>query len=238
MIHHNRVAIDIDGVLANYLKGITEFSGKLSTDTCTRYDMIEPSLFDSREDFLEHHTAFVQSGGFRRLELLDDTAPEATRYLKESGCEIFIVTARCGVAGYSENSVEQDTRKWLHDHGIIFDKLILSTDKTKVDAEYIIDDSPFNIINAIDSKKPIQPYVWKQLYNTYGCEDLFDYQGSFEYVSTMIEFAEEILKDMSGEEEQIRFKNNDPLFGEIIDPNDKFSAINWLEKIKLKTAHI
>lgn len=235
MIHHNRVAVDIDGVLANYVKGIAEFSGKMVTDLCARYNMIEPGFFQSREDFMEHHSAFIHSGGLKRLSLLDETAPQALQTLHDSGFEVFIVTARKGVPGYNDHCVEQDTRQWLNDHGLYFDKLILAEDKTTVDAEYIIDDSPFNITQAIESGKDIRPFVRSHLYNTFGCSDLQPYDGLFDYAYSMADFVHKILEDQHGKD--ILFSDDDPLFGSILSPEeDENESHNWLDKLKLSTS--
>lgn len=186
----NIVGIDIDGVLADYLHGISSYAGFMPVSTSTRYDMIEPGLFNSRGHFMGFHKEFVKSGGFRNLKLHDDSASEATDSLKSKGFEVHIITARHGFDDYDDSQVYNDTLSWLKSHGIVFDRLELSPDKCSTGAKFMLDDSPYNVKSLIDGSKT-HPIVYRHLYNTYGCDIL---KGKhIDYVSTVGDFAELVI---------------------------------------------
>ena len=190
------IGVDMDGVLADYVKGITKFAGMVPTSVSTTYNMVEPGLFDSREDFLAHHEQFVKNGELRKLGVLDKTASSALKEMQELGCDIHIITARHGFDEYTDEMVRQDCIAWLDDNDIPFDDITLTQDKSNIDVDYLIDDSPFNILGVLKSGSHTKPYAYRHLYNTFGCGDFDEYQESINYVDDMEDFSHAIKRDL------------------------------------------
>lgn len=183
------VGIDIDGVLGDYVLDVTAHSGMLPTSIATTYDMIEPALFESRDHWRHKHTSFVETGGFRNMTLLDITAASSIQKMRDAGVEVHIVTARTGFGTHTDDQVFEDTLEWLHENDITFDKFVMSSDKSSTKANWMLDDSPYNISSMLSTDTT--PVAYRQLYNSFG-NGVFDC-STVQYVDSVSDYADLVL---------------------------------------------
>lgn len=142
-----RIGWDLDGVLYDFTTSLAEYiesaghrpPGSLSRiPTCWEYWTTDWDM--SREEYKEHFQAGIDAGVVFRTGKPFPGAVEAVRRLRGSGHSIHIVTAR-HPGGQSEKS----TVAWLAEEDIPYDSLTFSADKTVIDCDFFIDDSPLNV---------------------------------------------------------------------------------------------
>ncbi|MFB7890274.1 hypothetical protein ACFCZ3_19710 [Cellulosimicrobium cellulans] len=95
----------------------------------------------TREEFVNLCATAVDDGVVFRHGVPFPMAREVTHMLRGAGHEVHIVTAR--FLG-SPGKAEEATRWWLDEHGIAYDSLTFSHDKTVVPTDVYIDDRPDN----------------------------------------------------------------------------------------------
>lgn len=143
-----RVGIDLDGVCYNFAASVREYLCRheyADPETCTdptRWEFYEDWGL-TLEDFLAACHAGVDAGLiFTHGDPYPNTA-EAFARIKGAGHTIHVVTDRSfGTAGASEAA----TRAWLDTHGLPFDSLTFSSDKTVVRLDTMVDDKPSNFL--------------------------------------------------------------------------------------------
>lgn len=141
------VALDIDGVMADFNAAMKPYSNVANTDeTCPKYyDFVQSGWFDTWLDFEKAHCEVMDSA--HKIPLLDSTAPQAVADLKNSGMKVIVVTAR-------REQWRKETEKFfaVNDIDIRGEDIFFMDNKKKTDMNYhyIIDDSPKNIADTME----------------------------------------------------------------------------------------
>jgi 5'(3')-deoxyribonucleotidase len=136
-----RLGIDLDGVVANFIKGWmlrynTEFGTHLTEDQVDHWDSAgELTHFEDLADFWQWAGASGHGPSvFRNLEpypgAIDALCQLATCH------DIVILSMKCDWAA-------ADTYSWIGDHHLPTREIHLLRDKWKVDCDIYLDDSPF-----------------------------------------------------------------------------------------------
>jgi hypothetical protein len=149
-----RVGIDLDGVCYDFAASVREYlchtAATHEPDVCT-----DPTRWEFYEDwgldlpaFLDAFHAGVDAGVvFSHGEPYPNVA-EAFSWIKAAGHTIHIVTDRSmGQPGASEAA----TAAWLSRHGLHYDSLTFSPDKTVVHLDVMVDDKPSNYAALCDA---------------------------------------------------------------------------------------
>ena len=127
-----RIGIDIDGVLTDSEKNMIDYGTKFCIENNLTY-RVKPEKFDgdkvlgiSRENEAKFWTKYL--GRYIRETKPRDLAKEVIDKLKEERYEIYLITARDEWKNQKEKgvSMREDTKKWLDENGIYYDKLIFS----------------------------------------------------------------------------------------------------------------
>jgi hypothetical protein len=143
-----RVGIDLDGVCYDFSASVREFLVSHHEEYWAHEHCPPPARWEFYEDWGMDLSAFlaachdgVDAGViFTHGEPYANTA-EAFERIKAAGHTIHIVTDRSfGTNGASEGA----TRAWLDCHGLPFDSLTFTSDKTIVRIDAMIDDKPAN----------------------------------------------------------------------------------------------
>lgn len=176
-----RIALDIDGVLADYTGLFARFAGITPRTRPTRFSMIEPGWVSSREEFLAAHEQVLAH--LTEMGLRDRLAPEAVCVLIQHGFTIEYITNRAGMGEVTDEQVFLDTSTWLSEHGFpYYDNLTMTATKHHEDTfDVILEDAPDNIKAIAATGR--QVVVYSDAYN----------QGFFgtniEYVTSIREFV-------------------------------------------------
>lgn len=140
----SRIGIDLDGVCYDFSTSVRAYldtlGGLPEYPAVTRWEFYEDWGLDL-QGFLDVCHDGVDAGIiFTHGEPYPNTA-EAFHRIKAAGHTIHVITDRSfGKGGASEAA----TRAWLDCHGLPFDSLTFSADKTIVRIDAMVDDKPSN----------------------------------------------------------------------------------------------
>lgn len=154
----SRVGIDLDGVCYDFGASVREYL--IHAGVKFRHECPEPTRWEFYEDWglsLEQFLTACHRGVEAGIIFTHgDPFPgvaEAFGRIKDAGHTIHIVTDRSfGKAGASERA----TRAWLDQHGLAFDSLTFTTDKTVVRLDFMVDDKLANY----DALEAVGVEVW------------------------------------------------------------------------------
>lgn len=162
-----RIGVDLDGCLVDFItdarKACTEFYETseqfIPEPNCWEFPVKQWGL--SYEDFWD-----AIRYGVHNLLVWHDSPPvqgglECLNSLREDGHTLHICTSRPGF--------EEVTFQWLKRFEVPYDSVTISDDKTVVDVDMFIDDSPHNlealVNNGTDTIRFVQP--WNDGINVY-----------------------------------------------------------------------
>jgi hypothetical protein len=142
-----RVGIDLDGVCYDFSASVREYL-VTHANTHTHDDTPHPTRWEFYEDWgldLDGFLATCHDGVdagivFAHGEPYPNTA-EAFHLIQQAGHTIHVVTDR---SFGSNGKSEAHTRTWLDCHGLPFDSLTFSADKTVVRLDVMVDDKIAN----------------------------------------------------------------------------------------------
>lgn len=172
-----RIAFDIDDTIAKFTDKMMQYAqifdkqeSKTKRGIIDYKNYITQGMYDWTDDEKERYLA---EGIYKSIPLLRpiNEAIGLIRALKKEGDEIYFVSAR-GYDGYSRIS---QTKKWLKEHDIPYDKLIAGNqDKTEALKEnkidILIDDRKQCCEMAekagIMAIQPLTNMTWRELYHT------------------------------------------------------------------------
>lgn len=156
------LAVDIDGVLADYTTAVARAGGIEPAYGPTNYSMVGGGWFPDKDAWWRAHTAVM--GDLQGLELIDPEAPSRLHQFRDAGMRIIYVTAREGTLETPHSSVRTDTRYWLECHGFPDpDRLVMTRDKAGVDYDALVDDAPHNLVDALRAGR--EAVAFDQSYN-------------------------------------------------------------------------
>lgn len=157
-----RIIFDMDEVITQFLKKLLVIYNERYEMNLTTNDIL---TWDFEEEF---HQIFREKGFFEDLEPYPK-AIETIKELKEEGFDIIIATDAAGEPGIAYSKL-----KWLGEHMPFIDRqkqVIITGSKHLINAEMIIDDSPFHLENfsaikiAID--RPYNRRIQKNCFRIY-----------------------------------------------------------------------
>ena len=186
-----KIGVDIDGVCYMFVSALREHirqtGGRVDLPQQTCWEFYEKDWGYTFEEFLELCNTGVDAGvvfGF------GDPVPgsvETLRRLKDRGHTIHIVTSR---AFGSPGSSERVTREWLELHGVPYDTLDFTSDKTIVRTDMFIDDYAANV----DALRAAGTEAWLLL-DQDPCGNVRDDQRDHLYqISTWADFEQKVIE--------------------------------------------
>jgi uncharacterized HAD superfamily protein len=140
----SRVGIDLDGVCYDFNRALKKYltenlgmDGEAFTPSRRWEFYLDWGL--SLEEFLEHCKNGVDAGViFREGPVINDAVAQLWR-LRTAGHTVHLITDRSfGILS------EENTFDWLFRHGMPFDSVDFTADKTSIPVDYMIDDKPAN----------------------------------------------------------------------------------------------
>jgi 5'(3')-deoxyribonucleotidase len=141
--------IDLDGVVADFVSGLKPIAAEwrgIATSELTdqvSYGLAEWHLGGKRGYEALHRYAVKERQLFRSLPLIAGAAPTIRR-LSTRGIRIRIITHRLYIPWFHREAITQ-TVEWLDKHGIPYWDLCFMAEKSSVDADAYVEDSPANI---------------------------------------------------------------------------------------------
>lgn len=162
------LGLDLDGVVADYTAGfgafVAEQAGMQVTElpppTAWNFHQAGWPILDSAH-YLKLHAAAVNNAMFAEMPVIDG-AVEAIQNLRDAGVFIRIITHRL-IPGTKPSMVIADTVDWLEHHGIEFDDICFLADKSALNCDLLIEDSPSNIAAYAEAGKRV--LIYDQPYN-------------------------------------------------------------------------
>lgn len=141
--------VDLDGVVADFIQGLKPIAAEwlgvpisdLSDDVS--YGFKEWNIGNEHAYNDLHRFALKERSLFAKLIPIADAAPSLRR-LSSRGIRIRIITHRLYIPWFHRQAVLQ-TVEWLEEHGIPYWDLCFMAEKSSVDADIYIEDSPKNI---------------------------------------------------------------------------------------------
>lgn len=155
-----KIALDVDGVIADVIDSWLNYSNKirtpLSKEDITNWDFWKKFNIN-RFDFYKELTICWEN--WNTLPPMEPNLSQITQNLSEFG-QVDIVTAR-------ESSTDNFVKNWLNLHGVVYENYVSVIDgrmKADLDYDLFIDDSPLNAEKFHTNKKKVILYSqpWNQ----------------------------------------------------------------------------
>ncbi len=156
------LGVDLDGVVADYYSRLREiaaewFDRPLDELPVDPKDISEWGI-DSQEEYERiHYFAVTERQLFATMQPID-SAPRTLRMLSNDGVRIRIVTHRIMTRRIHEPSIVQ-TVKWLDNYGIPYWDICFLGEKSAVDADCFVDDTPEQINRLVENGKRVIVYT-------------------------------------------------------------------------------
>lgn len=171
-----RVGVDLDGVVVNFVDALRSSWG---LDPTEFLDPFKWEIWEcwgmTKENFVRWSDESYETHLFYKAEPYPG-AVEALHELHELGHSVHIVTARHHPVG------RRDTVAWLEDHGVHYDSLTFSDDKTCVPVDVFVED---NLPNAeACAKAGVKSFLMDRPWNQADTE--------VPRVITMFDFVQEV----------------------------------------------
>jgi len=149
-----KIALDVDGVLADVIHTWLSYNNKIRT-TISKSDISEWDFWKryniNKFDFYAELSMCWKS--WKTIPPTESDISYASKELSRVGT-VDIVTAR-------EDSTHEDVRNWLKMHNVTYKTYVgvkEGTEKTKLDYDVFIDDSPINAQHLLAIGKPVIIY--------------------------------------------------------------------------------
>lgn len=141
------LAVDLDGVLADYCAAMAAEGGLTVEGDPPTYGMVGGDWFPDREAWMAAH--YEVSSKYRSLPLVEADSPEVLGELSAAGLDILYATARQEVPGVSLEDIHEASCGWLADHGFPNpDRVFVGSIKTDVAFDVLVDDSTWHLADA------------------------------------------------------------------------------------------
>ena len=153
-----RVGFDLDGVLYNFGDSVKRYLEATGRQHIWKSGPNKKPYWDFYKDWGWTGEEFVKmcndgaDAGYIFCGPARKGAPEMVRMVKDMGHTIVIITDR--QFGSTPAVSHRNTRTWLNEHGIPFDELHFSADKTIVPTDIFIEDKLENYDHLITAGTP------------------------------------------------------------------------------------
>lgn len=150
-----RVGFDLDGVLYNFGDSVKRYLDATERGHLWKSGPTENPFWDFYKDWGWTGKQFVEmcndgaDAGYIFCGPARDNAVESVKRVAELGHEIIIITDR--QFGITPKSSHDNTYEWLEQHGIEFDELVFSADKTCVPTDVFVEDKLENYDALIEA---------------------------------------------------------------------------------------
>lgn len=175
-----KIALDVDGVLADVIESWLIYSNKIrdriSKDDITNWDFWKKFKIN-RYDFYEELTTCWKN--WNSIPPTEDNLSIITQNLSNFG-QVDIVTAR-------EISTDSFVKNWLKLHDVTYQNYVSVIDgpmKADLDYDIFIDDSPLNAIKFLKRKKKV--FLYSQPWNQHISDQ------NIQRISTLSEAVEKL----------------------------------------------
>jgi 5'(3')-deoxyribonucleotidase len=149
-----KIALDVDGVLADVIESWLSYNNKIRP-TISKSQISEWDFWKNHDinkfDFYNELSICWKS--WENIPPTENDIASATKQLSNIGT-VDIVTAR-------DESTHSDVKNWLKLHKIIFNNyvgVVEGVEKSKLDYDIFIDDSPLNAKNMLEKGKSVILY--------------------------------------------------------------------------------
>ncbi len=148
----NSIAVDVDGVLADVISVWLDRYGRgkvLSKDQVSRWDFWKDLGYNAHRFYLELAECWYE---WNKIPLMEPDMPLYIRMLKSIAEKVDIVSAQMA---------KESVVRWLEHNGIEYDRYVSvarGVDKTYLDYDIFIDDSPINALSIASTGKKVLLY--------------------------------------------------------------------------------
>ena len=180
-----RIGLDVDGVLADVIQSWLSYNNKIRTTI----DKSEISEWDFWKKFKIDKFDFYQElsicwTSWKDIPPTENNISLPTKDLLKLGT-VDIVTAR-------EESTHIHVKNWLKSKGIVYNNyvgVLEGTEKTKLDYDIFIDDSPINAKSMLDGGKSVILYTqpWNLNFEDSRAKRIYKLQDAVSAIKTLIQ---------------------------------------------------
>lgn len=162
-----RIGFDLDGVLYNFGDSVKRYLDHIGQGDVWKSGPTQKPYWDFYKDWGWTGKQFVDlcnagaDAGFIFTGPVRGSAVLAVKAVKDMGHEVVIITDR--QFGSTPEVSHNNTRNWLAQHGIPYDELHFSADKTCVDTDMFVEDKLENY-DALDAAG-VEVYLINRAWN-------------------------------------------------------------------------
>lgn len=180
-----KIGLDVDGVLADVIHAWLDYNNKIrmpiSKEEILEWDFWKRYQID-KYDFYKELSLCWQT--WNKIPSTEENLSTSTSALSNFG-EVDIVTAR-------EDSTHVHVKNWLSSQKITYKNYVgvfEGTEKTKLDYDIFIDDSPINAKSMLDAGKPVILYTqpWNLSFNDPRAKRIFQLKDAIPIIKTLIQ---------------------------------------------------
>lgn len=185
MTTHMKIGLDVDGVLADVIESWLSYNNRIrswiSKSEISEWDFWKKFQID-KFDFYKELSLCWQS--WQNIPTTEDNISKATAEISKLS-HVDIVTAR-------EESTHDYVKKWLRSKNITYNNyvgVLEGAEKTKLDYDIFIDDSPINAKNMLDEGKSVILYSqpWNLKFDDPRAKRIHSLRDSVSIIKTLIQ---------------------------------------------------
>lgn len=180
-----KIGLDVDGVLADVIQSWISYNNKIRTmiykSEISEWDFWKKFKIDKFDFYKELSMCWVS---WKNIPPTENDLSLATRDLLKLGT-VDIVTAR-------EESTHIYVKNWLKSKGIIYNNyvgVLEGIEKTRLDYDVFIDDSPINAKSMLDGDKSVILYTqpWNLDFTDSRAKRIYKLKDSISAIKTLIQ---------------------------------------------------
>ena len=179
-----KIALDVDGVLADVIESWLSYNNKIRP-TISKSQISEWDFWKNHDinkfDFYNELSICWKS--WERIPPTENNIASATKQLSNIGT-VDIVTAR-------DDSTHDDVKNWLKLHNVDFNNyvgVVEGVEKSKLDYDIFIDDSPLNAKSMLEKGKSVILYSqpWNLSFEDKRATRIHELQSAVPVIDNMI----------------------------------------------------